>query len=296
LNERDTAAPGPGPAKTAILILVIALLALEAAVHWWLLPMARISRLTTIGGLAEIAIWLLLFSVLVAVHLRHLPGHIYGLLTAGLAIWLSSQTADLMDEFLRQPLWLSIYGEDIARVCGMLLVTLGVLALIRHSANVMQKLEYMSLHDTLTGLCNRRRLQQQTAERGDASYSLLLLDLDHFKSVNDRHGHEGGDAMLRGLARVLQERFRSEGEIYRLGGEEFAILVEPLEPARLTELAEEVRDLVKSYRSSEGTSVSTSVGYGTRRRGEAPGALMRRIDKALYAAKHAGRDRAVAAD
>lgn len=287
---------GARPRRAGIVILVVIALIIEALAHWWFLPMAETSRLATIGGLAEVAIWILLFSVLVAVHLRQLPSHIYALLTAGLAVWLSSQTADLMDEFLRQPIWLSVYGEDIARVSGMLLVTLGVLALIRHSAATMQKLEYLSFHDTLTGLYNRRKLQEQTEARKDESYSLLLLDLDHFKSVNDRYGHEAGDAMLRGLAKLLLGRFRPRGQVYRLGGEEFAILVEPADGASLSALAEDVRELIKSYRSPEGMSVSTSIGYGTRRSGEAPGALMRRIDKALYAAKHAGRDRAVAAD
>jgi len=286
---------GSIPGRTGILILVVGLLLVEALVHWWFLPLAERSRLTTIGGLAEIAIWLLLFSVLVGVHLRRLPVAIYALLTAGLAIWLSSQTADLMDEFLRQPMWLSVYGEDTARVCGMLLVTLGVLALIRHSASIMHKLEYLSFHDSLTGLYNRRMLQQQSEARCDAPYSLLLLDLDHFKEVNDRYGHEAGDAMLRGLGKLLQAHFRDRGEVYRLGGEEFAIVIEAVDDQSLAEMADDVCELIKSYRSEQGVRVSTSIGFGTRRCGEGLGSVMRRIDEALYAAKHAGRDRAARA-
>ena len=296
MKEKETSRSPGASGKTAILILVLGLLLVEALLHWSFLPPAETSRLLTIGGVAEVAIWLLLFSVLVAVHVRELPRSIYALLTVGLAIWLSSQTADLMDEFLRQPIWLSVYGEDIARVSGMLLVTLGVLALIRHSAATMQKLEYLSFHDSLTGLYNRRKLREQIDVQGDGCYSLLLLDLDHFKSVNDRHGHEAGDEMLRGLAGVLLERFRPRGQVYRLGGEEFAILIEASDDASLANVADEVRHLVKSYRSAEGVSVSASLGYGTRRDGETSAGLMRRIDKALYAAKHAGRDRAVAAD
>jgi len=277
---------------TAILML----LAVEALVHWLQLPLAPRNRLLTLGGLAEIAIWLLLFSVLLGVQLRRLPPWIYGLLTAGLAIWLSSQTADLMDEFLRQPLWLSAYGEDSARVVGMLLVMTGVLALIRHSAATMQELEYLSLHDSLTGLYNRRMLQQDSEGFGDASYSLLLLDLDHFKSVNDRFGHEAGDDMLRGLSNVLRARCRDRGRVYRLGGEEFAVIVEPMDAAALIEFGEAVRRRIAAYRDDLAGSVTASVGAGTRRSGERPPELMRRADRALYSAKAAGRDREVVAE
>lgn len=286
---------GSAPFKAVVLVIVLALLVIEALVHLWHLPMAESSRLLTVGGLAEIVVWILLFSVLLGVSLRPLPADIYGLLVAGLAIWLSSQTADLMDEFLRQPLWISAYGEDTARVVGMLLVTLGVLALIRHSAATMQKLEYLSLHDSLTGLCNRRKLQQETRELGDANYSLLLLDLDHFKSVNDRFGHEAGDRMLRELAGVLLQRFGDRDSVFRLGGEEFAVVVDPLDDESLLALGDEVRELIAGYHDGPAGSVTASIGVGTRRASESPVDLMRRVDKALYAAKEAGRNRVFAA-
>jgi diguanylate cyclase (GGDEF)-like protein len=287
---------GRRPWKMVVFAGILALLAIEALVHWMHLPLASRSRLLTLGGLAEIAIWVLLFSVLLGVQLRRLPPLIYGLLTAGLAVWLSSQTADLMDEFLRQPLWLSAYGEDAARVVGMLLVMVGVLALIRHSAATMHELEYLSLHDSLTGLYNRRMLQQDTRDFGGSPYSILLLDLDHFKSVNDRFGHEAGDDMLRGLSKLLLSRFRDRGRVYRLGGEEFAVVVEPMGEKALFELGDEVRKRIAGYHDGPAGSVSASIGVGTRRDGERPSDLMRRVDRALYAAKGAGRDRVVAAE
>lgn len=291
-SDRPTGVAG----SIRVVVLIACLLVAVAALHWMALPYLDNSRLFTIGGVAEIAIWLLLFSLLVSVQVRPLPPRITGFLTAGLAIWLVSQTADLMDEFLRQPLWISTYGEDIARVTGMLLVTLGVLWLIRHSARTMQELERLSYHDSLTGLCNRRMLARRTAERGEASYSLLMLDLDHFKAVNDEFGHDGGDEALREIADLLRAAFRDGDEIFRLGGEEFAVLLDPVPDEKLREAAESLRRRVGDHVARSGARVTVSVGAGTRNPGELPGQLMRRVDRALYRAKDAGRNRVMLAD
>jgi diguanylate cyclase (GGDEF)-like protein len=287
-----------GRAARGIVVLLAGLgvLLIEAVAHWLLLPPLDDSRILSVGGLAEIAIWLLLFGVLAAVQVQPVARAEYRLLTTGLIVWLVSQTADLMDEFLRQPLWISTYGEDIARVTGMLLVTLGVLWLIRHSARTMDELERLSYHDSLTGLCNRRMLARRTAERGEAAYSLLMLDLDHFKAVNDEFGHDGGDQALREIADLLREAFRDGDEIFRLGGEEFAVLLEPAPDEQLHAVAESLRRRVSEHEASSGARVTVSVGAGTRKAGELPGQLMRRVDRALYRAKDAGRNRVILAD
>lgn len=284
-----------GNGERSTLVTITAMLAVVALVHAWLLDPLHDSRLLTVGGLAECAIWLLLYGVLVGVQLRPPPRRIQALLSVGLAIWLVSQTADLMDEFLRQPLWISTYGEDIARVVGMLITALGLLGLIRHSASTMGELERLSYRDSLTGLNNRRRFQISTNARAEQAYSLLLMDLDHFKAVNDEYGHDTGDSVLRDVAELLTRRFSSQGEIFRLGGEEFAVLMEAKDEAGLLEVAEQVRHAVGSYRSATGASMTVSIGAGTRTAEELPGHLMRRVDRALYRAKDAGRDRVVLA-
>ena len=280
----------PGVRRT-ILPAIITLLAAEVIAHWIVLEPLEQSRLLTIGGIAECAIWLLLFGVLTAVQLRTLPKRIHALLSSGLSVWLVSQTADLMDEFLRQPLWISVYGEDIARVLGMFLTSFGVLALIRHSASTMQELETLSYRDSLTGLGNRRKFGQMIDARGTRRYSLLMLDLDHFKSVNDEFGHEVGDRVLREIAGRLAERFSSEAQLFRLGGEEFAMLFDAMDQNGLLRVGEHVREAVGSYRSDAGASLTVSIGAGTRAPSELPGHLMRRVDRALYRAKDSGRDR-----
>ncbi len=280
-------------ARRFVLPVIIVVLFAEAVSHWLILEPLSNSRLLTVGGIAECVIWALLFAVLVAVQSRPLPRRIYALLSSGLGVWLVSQTADLMDEFLRQPLWISTYGEDIARVAGMLITAVGLLALIRHSASTMQELERLSYRDSLTGLCNRRKFGDVIDQM--ERYSLLMLDLDHFKSVNDEFGHDAGDQVLRDIAGLLVRRFSGRAEVFRLGGEEFAVLFDPLDDGELLRIAEQVREEVSRYRAESGASVTVSIGAGTRAHGELPGHVMRRVDRALYRAKDAGRNRVMPA-
>jgi diguanylate cyclase (GGDEF)-like protein len=287
-----------GRAARGIVVLLAGLgvLLIEAVAHWLLLPPLDDSRILSVGGLAEIAIWLLLFGVLAAVQVQPVARAEYRLLTTGLIVWLVSQTADLMDEFLRQPLWISTYGEDIARVVGMYIVAFGVLGLIRENVGTLRELERLSYRDALTGLCNRRMLKLQTAERGAQRYSLLMLDLDHFKAVNDVSGHDAGDRVLREIAELLRDEAAGRAEVFRLGGEEFAVLLGPLDVDGLIGVAEELRTAVGAYGRRTGTRLTVSIGAGIRAPEESTSDLMRRVDRALYRAKDAGRDRVVLAD
>lgn len=273
-----------------VVSIIAVALGVEVWLHWNWLPYIENSRLLSLGGVAEISIWLLLASVLVAVQTQRLPERIYWLLSVGLAIWLVSQTADLMDEFLRQPLWISVYGEDSGRVVGMFVVTVGLISLIRHSAAMLTELEFLSFHDSLTGLCNRRMFQKSIAAKGDDIFALMLMDLDHFKTINDKFGHDTGDQVLRGIADLLQRHCGNKGEIFRLGGEEFAIVMADASQSELEESAESFRKRVAALNGNDDTRVTISIGTGLRRQGESSSELMRRVDRALYRAKDAGRN------
>ena len=276
--------------RVIVVLLIAALLIVEVWLHWNWLPYLENPRLLSLGGLAEIAIWLLLASVLVAVQIQRLPSRIYWLLSVGLAIWLVSQTADLMDEFLRQPLWISVYGEDSGRVVGMFVVTIGLISLIRHSAAMLAKLEFLSFHDSLTGLCNRRMFQKSIAAKRQDIFALMLMDLDHFKTINDNFGHDIGDKVLCGIADLLKQHCGDRGEIFRLGGEEFAVLTADGSTAELERCAESFRGRVSALNGDDEIRVTISIGTGIRREGESSSELMRRVDRALYRAKDAGRN------
>jgi diguanylate cyclase (GGDEF)-like protein len=131
--------------------------------------------------------------------------------------------------------------------------------------------------------------------------SLLLIDLDHFKRVNDEHGHLGGDECLRALARNLNDCLAHESAVIaRFGGEEFVVLLPGVSPARVLEIAERVRHHISPMPVRHGghdISMTASIGIFTVPAGSLVDAdtALHQADEALYAAKHAGRNRVHAA-
>lgn len=155
-------------------------------------------------------------------------------------------------------------------------------------------------HDPLTGLANRRhataRLQAACADadRRNEPLSVLMLDLDHFKRVNDRHGHAGGDSVLVALAQVLRRELRASDLAARHGGEEFLAVLPACDPTDALATAERIRLAVATMHvpvPDGAARVTVSIGVATRDAGEAPGALVARADAALYRAKASGRNR-----
>ena len=160
--------------------------------------------------------------------------------------------------------------------------------------------------DALTGLHNRRYFETQFAALMDRasdkgrSLSLLILDIDHFKAVNDTFGHDAGDAVLRGFAARVKRVVRTVDLVCRLGGEEFVVVM-PDTPADIATLvAERLRASIAAspFALEQGTRaipVTTSIGLAERGQEKSPDALVRAADRALYDSKRAGRNRVTAA-
>jgi diguanylate cyclase len=156
-----------------------------------------------------------------------------------------------------------------------------------------------SLTDPLTGLPNRREFNHRLEERMSAwnrrqeVFSLLLVDVDHFKKLNDAHGHLAGDQVLAGMGRTLRSAIRREDAVARYGGEEFAIVLPSTTLEQAARVADNVRTsiakLVVNYGGNQ-LSVTASVGLATIQANEQAEALIQRADAALYAAKAGGRD------
>jgi diguanylate cyclase (GGDEF)-like protein len=167
------------------------------------------------------------------------------------------------------------------------------------SARRLESLEHLAAHDPLTGLRNRRgfelAIERHFADAGPGGdLSLLVIDLDHFKRVNDSLGHDAGDDVLRRFATVLRAAAGEADVPTRLGGEEFALVLPGAPDARALALAEQIRVLVQ--REFDGFACPVSVSIGVAGRGpEARDAaeLRRAANRALYAAKRLGRDRCV---
>lgn len=166
-------------------------------------------------------------------------------------------------------------------------------------------LQSLASTDELTGLANRRALMalaQQAlagARRDGGRLALLMIDVDHFKRINDAHGHGVGDAVLRQLAQTLAQGLRERDRLGRLGGEEFLAVLPDADEAAAHQVAERMRAAVAAAplpRAEGALPYTVSIGVAGVRPGDTTDALIARADAALYRAKAAGRDRVVVAE
>jgi two-component system, cell cycle response regulator len=167
-----------------------------------------------------------------------------------------------------------------------------------------EQLYEAATRDSLTGLLNRRFFDDQLvkdvahATRHEGPLSVLVLDLDHFKSVNDTHGHLVGDKVLASLGEIIRDSTRTEDVACRLGGEEFAVVMRGTGWEGARNMAERLRSRVEAHEfSADGKSLKLTVSVGIAtldppRHGTA-GELLEEADKALYRAKNDGRNRVV---
>jgi diguanylate cyclase (GGDEF)-like protein len=181
-------------------------------------------------------------------------------------------------------------------------VSHGTLAL--RNAWLLEQIRHMATTDGLTGLANRASFDQalgaelNRAARQLEDVSLVMLDIDHFKVLNDRHGHQIGDEVLRLVGTALGAASREFDTAARYGGEEFAVLLRNPSGSVALDVAERVRSAVQAIdlRELGVAAVSVSVGVAVAELPNEPiGELVERADRALYRAKRAGRDRVVAA-
>ena len=209
--------------------------------------------------------------------------------------------------FDRQQLWELIDASaDVARNLLRLLA-----GRVRHddevlgeSSRLQRYFERIATVDGLTGLRNRRWLddafarQLDRAARTDQPVSLLMINLDHFKLVNDQHGHLVGDAVLSRVSQTLSATLRPQDLLARYGGEEFAVLLPGIDVTSATAVAERLRLAVESVPPipSDGVNgplpaITVSIGVTTGRAYETLPDLLKRADSAMYRAKEGGRNR-----
>ncbi|HYM78203.1 MAG TPA: diguanylate cyclase [Candidatus Dormibacteraeota bacterium] len=173
----------------------------------------------------------------------------------------------------------------------------------RNAEQRVSELEQLAFRDALTGLHNRRFLEMKVAqileEHRDFGrlYGLLLVDTDRFKLVNDTHGHEVGDAVLKAVSATLVHGLRPVDMVGRWGGEEFLVLLPDLDAVRLGDLAERCRVLIAQSSVEAGASrvaVTASIGATVVTHSDSQDSLIRRADELMYQSKHAGGDRTTA--
>jgi len=179
-------------------------------------------------------------------------------------------------------------------------VTISLVNLFAYIFSHRTGLQNRELHieaerDFLTGVGNRRAFDSKLAgyaaeRRPQPEACLLLLDLDHFKQVNDQHGHPAGDEVLRRLCDVLRHHTRVTDEIFRYGGEEFAIIANGAGLRAAGKLAETLRSAVAAAPLLDGQPITASIGVAPMPRGGVASEWLEQADRMLYAAKEGGRN------
>ena len=155
--------------------------------------------------------------------------------------------------------------------------------------------------DPLTGVFNRRHMERSLSDaierlrRNSTPTSLLLMDVDGFKSINDQFGHAKGDSVLKEIVSLIAKRSRKLDLLFRIGGEEFMLLLPDTKEAAAAVVAEQLRASIAESRLLDDRQLTVSIGVSELQPGESPDSWMKHADDALYAAKKAGRNRVVCA-
>ena len=197
-------------------------------------------------------------------------------------------------------------GTAMAVVALIAMLHATLMALV--VARLIQQLRWGARHDGLTGLLNRRAMQEtidqelNRSRRAGDTFAVVMLDIDHFKAINDVHGHPAGDHALKHIAALLQTAVRKVDRVGRFGGEEFIVLLPGVGLAQAAVTAETLRQRLAAQlvqREGEGEALALSASFGVAEwKGptEDPSRLLMRADQALYRAKRAGRNQVQATD
>lgn len=306
----------------------VALAAVTLLLPFTVYALIRESYVVALGGTYITAI-LVINTLLVARGRDHEPMTLYGLVPGGIlfmalafrvdgdmaSIWCfpsilacycmlglrKAAIANVMIMIVAVPMmWTTLDPVVSARLTASLVAaSLFTCILVREIDAQQQRLRYQLDHDPLTGLLNRSSLRNRLQAAIDAfrekliPATLLAIDLDHFKSVNDRFGHDTGDIVLCEVSRLLKQQVASEGAVFRLGGEEFLILLVGSAAGTTRRRAEDLRARVAETAILQQHPVTVSIGVASLRASDDRKSWTRRSDDRLYAAKHGGRNQVV---
>ena len=162
-----------------------------------------------------------------------------------------------------------------------------------------QELERQANTDTVTGIASRFAIMDRLSrsylayQRYHRAFSILMIDVDHFKNINDNHGHQTGDKVLHELAMCIASNIRQPDSVGRYGGEEFLVILPETPAAQAHELADRIRIAVEEMTLTNNITITCSIGVATISANISDDALVSRADKALYKAKNAGRNQVV---
>lgn len=221
---------------------------------------------------------------------------LYGLTLCGFAVLGQGKTIDLMNPTFLE----DIVANNFLAWCASMMAYYRFVQQVDAIILIEEKnfeLKYLSEMDALTNLYNRRKIDalskeiHQSAIENGWSYGVIIMDVDHFKDVNDNFGHPIGDRVLQELANVIRASLREEDAAGRWGGEEFMIISEMATLNETEHLAEKIRVAVETFDFKIGQQVTCSIGVSAYETGIALDEVIHHADKALYISKAEGRNR-----
>ena len=225
---------------------------------------------------------------------------IYNYLMSGFTILFIALWTDTLDELFEPPKLLTTILEDSFQVIGFSLIIVGIYTWIKHNNKITQQLHELAKTDSLTGLLNRRyflekvNVEIEKSRRYNNGFSILMIDIDHFKSINDNYGHHSGDAVLREFSKVIVGNMRKTDIISRWGGEEFLVLIPESNAESCFNVAEKLRLHIENISVvAEKLVIKFTVSIGIailKNEDHTSEVLINRADKALYEAKQNGRN------
>ena len=199
--------------------------------------------------------------------------------------------------------WMEIYIHPLRNEKGEVTHFVSIERDISDTKNLEEELERLSRTDSLTGLGNRRALYEMMEkefnrfQRHGVTFSLLMIDLDYFKCINDQYGHGGGDKVLVSIGKILSSMFRAEDQVTRIGGEEFCVVLPGSNLCGALDTAERLRKgIEQSEISFDGALIHLTGSFGVAEishSDEIFEQLIQRADKALYEAKRLGRNKTI---
>lgn len=274
----------PHLASRIILVsLAIAFALTGCAVLYFLAPSDKSERIHRLGG------WSCLIGALVFLFR---------------AVWTYIYDFDIIDYMAAgsTQAWIFMFGTSLSAFNLVVLLQLNFQRLEQELHDSTTLLQSLAITDHLTGLANRRQFEQVVnremalAKRQQLPLSMLVIDLDHFKDVNDTHGHESGDQVLRFMADCCVTRLRETDFMARIGGEEFAVLLPATALLGASRIAETLRLQIKEMpvRVETGVDLKITASFGVAEMTPDDRSfqdLLRRADAAMYLAKRKGRDR-----
>ncbi|MFU2317070.1 GGDEF domain-containing protein [Rahnella sp. PCH160] len=254
------------------------------------------SWLENSGGVFDLVQLLILNFILWSFNRLTVKASLRRWINLGLFIWIMSAAFDLMDEFIHQPLWVGYYIEDVSRLTGMLCVSMGIYFIVRYVNDQYADASIDSYRDELTHLPNRRYFRNIFLELNTTNIYVFIIDVDFFKKINDKYGHDIGDEVLRDFANLLSSLYDGNVTASRIGGEEFAVILQLPSKQEANVVAEKILSRTRDLVIRGEIRFTVSIGAGHKKEDETVENLLKRVDVALYDAKCRGKNRIEWAD